>query len=58
MKPCVRRPAPEHDRVLAGDIEALAGAVRAGAFNAWCDRTDSGSLHRRNSNTEINSEHY
>ena len=26
----------EQDRVLATDIEALAGAVRAGAFNAWC----------------------
>ena len=30
-------PRLEQDRVLAGDIEALAGAVRAGAFNAWCD---------------------
>jgi histidine ammonia-lyase len=28
----------EQDRVLATDIDALAGAVRAGAFNAWCDR--------------------
>jgi histidine ammonia-lyase len=27
----------EQDRVLAGDIDALAGAVRAGAFDAWCD---------------------
>jgi histidine ammonia-lyase len=26
------------DRVLAGDIEALAAAVRGGAFSAWCDR--------------------
>ena len=26
----------EEDRVLSGDIERLAGAVRAGAFNAWC----------------------
>jgi len=24
------------DRVLAGDIESLAAAVRAGAFDAWC----------------------
>jgi histidine ammonia-lyase len=30
-------PRLEQDRVLAGDIDALAGAVRAGAFNAWCD---------------------
>ncbi len=30
-------PRLEQDRVLAGDIEALAGAVRAGAFNTWCD---------------------
>jgi len=30
-------PRLEQDRVLAGDIEALAGAVRGGAFNAWCD---------------------
>jgi histidine ammonia-lyase len=29
-------PRLEQDRVLAGDIDALAGAVRAGAFNAWC----------------------
>jgi histidine ammonia-lyase len=28
----------EQDRVLATDIDALAGAVRAGAFNAWCDQ--------------------
>jgi histidine ammonia-lyase len=27
----------EQDRVLAPDIDALAGAVRTGAFNAWCD---------------------
>jgi histidine ammonia-lyase len=27
----------EQDRVLAGDIDALAAAVRAGAFNAWCE---------------------
>jgi histidine ammonia-lyase len=26
----------EQDRVLATDIDALAAAVRAGAFNAWC----------------------
>jgi histidine ammonia-lyase len=31
-------PRLEQDRVLAGDIEALSAAVRAGAFNAWCDR--------------------
>lgn len=30
-------PRLEDDRVLATDIEALAGAVRAGAFDAWCD---------------------
>jgi histidine ammonia-lyase len=29
-------PPLEKDRVLAGDIEALAAAVRAGAFNEWC----------------------
>lgn len=29
-------PRLEKDRVLAGDIEALAAAVRAGAFNEWC----------------------
>jgi len=26
----------EQDRVLAPDIEAMAAAVRSGAFNAWC----------------------
>jgi histidine ammonia-lyase len=26
----------EQDRVLATDIDALAGAVRSGAFDAWC----------------------
>jgi len=26
----------EQDRVLATDIDAVAGAVRAGAFDAWC----------------------
>jgi histidine ammonia-lyase len=26
----------DEDRVLAHDIEAMAAAVRAGAFNAWC----------------------
>ena len=31
-------PRLEQDRVLAGDIDALAGAVRAGAFNEWCDQ--------------------
>ena len=30
-------PRLEQDRVLATDIEALAGAVRAGAFDAWCE---------------------
>jgi histidine ammonia-lyase len=29
-------PRLEQDRVLAHDIEAMATAVRAGAFNAWC----------------------
>ena len=29
-------PRLEEDRVLAHDIEAMAAAVRAGAFNAWC----------------------
>ena len=29
-------PRLEQDRVLAGDMEALAAAVRSGAFNAWC----------------------
>jgi histidine ammonia-lyase len=27
----------DHDRILAPDINALAAAVRTGAFNAWCD---------------------
>lgn len=27
----------EQDRILAPDIEAMAAAIRAGAFNAWCD---------------------
>jgi histidine ammonia-lyase len=26
----------EQDRVLATDIDALAAAVRAGVFDAWC----------------------
>ena len=30
-------PRLERDRVLAPDIEALAAAVRAGRFDAWCD---------------------
>jgi histidine ammonia-lyase len=30
-------PRLERDRVLAPDIEALAAAVRAGNFDAWCD---------------------
>ncbi|MGO9319060.1 MAG: histidine ammonia-lyase [Terracidiphilus sp.] len=29
-------PRLDEDRVLARDIEAMAAAVRAGAFNAWC----------------------
>lgn len=35
----VRKVVPrlEQDRVLAGDIAALAGAIREGAFHAWCD---------------------
>jgi histidine ammonia-lyase len=35
----VRKVVPrlEQDRVLAGDIEALASAIRDGALNAWCD---------------------
>jgi len=34
----VRKVVPrlEQDRVLSGDIAALAGAVRNGAFDAWC----------------------
>lgn len=30
-------PRLEQDRVLAAEIEALAAAVRAGKFDAWCD---------------------
>ena len=30
-------PRLEQDRVLAPDIEAMASALRTGAFNAWCD---------------------
>jgi histidine ammonia-lyase len=30
-------PRLEQDRVLATDIDALAAAVRAGAFDAWCE---------------------
>jgi len=35
----VRKVVPrlEQDRVLAGDIDALAAAVRRGDFTAWCD---------------------
>jgi histidine ammonia-lyase len=29
-------PRLDQDRVLAPDIEAMGGALRAGAFNAWC----------------------
>ena len=27
----------EQDRVLATDIDAMAGAVRAGTFDEWCE---------------------
>jgi len=30
-------PPLEQDRVLGPEIEAMAAAVRAGAFNAWCE---------------------
>ena len=30
-------PRLEEDRVLAGDIDALAAAVRGGVFNEWCE---------------------
>jgi len=30
-------PRLEEDRVLAGDIDAIAAAVKGGAFDAWCD---------------------
>ncbi|MFP5235635.1 MAG: histidine ammonia-lyase [Acidobacteriota bacterium] len=30
-------PRLEQDRVLSGDVEALAAAVREGKFDAWCD---------------------
>ena len=30
-------PRLEQDRVLAGDMDAMAAAVRAGAFNVWCE---------------------
>jgi histidine ammonia-lyase len=30
-------PKLEQDRVLSPEIEALAAAIRAGAFNAWCE---------------------
>jgi histidine ammonia-lyase len=30
-------PRLEQDRVLATDIDAMAAAVRSGAFNAWCE---------------------
>jgi len=30
-------PRLEQDRILAPDIAALAEAVRAGVFNAWCE---------------------
>jgi len=33
-------PRLEQDRVLAPDIEAMAAAVRAGAFDAACDGGD------------------
>ncbi len=31
-------PRLEQDRVLAGDMDALATAVRTGVFNAWCSK--------------------
>jgi histidine ammonia-lyase len=31
-------PRLEQDRTLAPDIDALAGAVKLGKFNAWLDR--------------------
>lgn len=31
-------PRLEQDRVLAGDIDALAGAIREGAFSSWCGK--------------------
>ena len=30
-------PRLEQDRVLAGDIDAMAAAVKGGAFDDWCD---------------------
>jgi histidine ammonia-lyase len=30
-------PRLEEDRTLAPEIEAMAAAVRAGSFNAWCE---------------------
>ncbi len=30
----------EQDRVLATDMDAIAGAVRAGVFDAWCGEGD------------------
>jgi len=30
-------PRLEQDRTLAPDIDAMAAAVRGGAFDAWCD---------------------
>ncbi len=40
----VRQVAPrlEEDRSLAAEIEALAGAERAGAFDAWCEDPENG----------------
>jgi histidine ammonia-lyase len=32
-----RVPRLEEDRVLAGDIDALAAAVRGGSFDEWCE---------------------
>jgi histidine ammonia-lyase len=29
-------PKLEEDRVLSGEMEAMAAALRTGAFNAWC----------------------
>ena len=50
MHAAVRAVVPrlEQDRTLAPDIDALAAAVRKGAFNAWCDQHPSKEreLHR------------
>ena len=35
-------PRLEQDRVLSGEMEALAAAVRSGKFDAWCDGMEQG----------------